>query len=545
MNSASTRKVSPPRPCRGVLCRLVLTASLFGLLFLSACNFPRVDIEATSIFLYARQTLIAQQLTPGSPAITPVIPASPEPTQPFQDPQPTPEQLETPLPVEPTPVTICELALIPGNQLYCTQSGDRLETVAKRFRVSNPYQMQGAEGYLINTLLPVNTPLGVPSPTFYTPHTQAVFPDSEVLYGPDASSSDIISYATQAGGYLNSYGEHLHGGWYSGPQIIDLVARETSTNPRLLLSLTEYQSGWVFGWPAGAEEDGSPLNYEAIGVKGLYAELQVAVRELSRGFYGWREGTINGLFYRDGSNNFIAPDLNPGSVAIQYLFAGLYESDHFANAVYGPNGFIAFHNSLFGDPWARAASIGNLMPPNLAPPSLTLPFPYGETWALTSGPHITWQYGSPRGAIDLAPVDDKPGCIPSDQWATAAVPGVVVRSERGAVAIDLDGDGNEGTGWIVLYMHMLPEGRAPLGTWLAQDDPVGHPSCEGGAATGTHLHVTRKYNGEWIGAEGPFPFVMDGWQAMAGTGNYAGRLVKGDREVFVGPSSKDYTWIVR
>ena len=191
-------------------------------------------------------------------------------------------------------------------------------------------------------LLPVNTPLGVPIPTFYTPHTRAIFPDAEVLYGPDAAFSDIIAYASQAGGYLSHYREYLHGGWYSGPEIIDLVARETSTNPRLLLSFTEFQSGWVFGWPDGAEEDYSPLNYEASGVEGLYAELQVAARELSRGFYGWREGTINGLFYHDDENSFIAPHLNPGTVAVQYLFAGLYDSRDFADVLYGPNGYLAF-----------------------------------------------------------------------------------------------------------------------------------------------------------------------------------------------------------
>ena len=61
---------------------------------------------------------------------------------------------------------------------------------------------------------------------------------------------------------------------------------------------------------------------------------------------------------------------------------------------------------------------------------------------------------------------------------------MVVRSQRGAVALDLDGDGNEGTGWVLLYMHMTPEGRAGVGTWLNTDDPLGHPSCEGGVSTG-------------------------------------------------------------
>ena len=545
MNSESIRKVRRPRSIRYKFQPILLFASIAILLFSSACHFPWVDIQATAAFLSARQTLAARQVTLEAALSTPENPNTPELIQTVEFPQPTPLPIETPLPVTPAPEKVCELELLPGNMLYCSQSGDRLETVARRFHLSEPSQIQGAEGFAVDMLLPVNTPLGVPTPSFYTPHTWAIFPDSEVLYGPDAAYSDIVTYAIQAGGYLNHYGEYLHGGWYSGPEIIELVARETSSNPRILLSFTEFQSGWVFGWPEDAEEDHSPLNYEASGVEGLYAELQVAARELSRGFYGWREGTINGLFYRDGENSLIAPHLNPGTVAVQYLFAGLYDSRDFADILYGPNGYLAFHEHLFGDPWQRAAAMGDLLPAGLSQPDLTLPFLAGETWALTSGPHITWQLGSPRGAIDLAPVDDAPGCAPSPMWATAAAPGLVVRSERGAVAIDLDGDGNEGTGWVLIYMHLLPEGRAQVGTWLDQDDRVGHPSCEGGAATGTHLHIARKFNGEWIAADGPLPFVLGGWQAMAGEGNYGGRLVKDGNIVYNGSSAKEYTWIRR
>jgi hypothetical protein len=31
-------------------------------------------------------------------------------------------------------------------------------------------------------------------------------------------------------------------------------------------------------------------------------------------------------------------------------------------------------------------------------------------------------------------------------------------------------------------------------------DRIGHPSCEGGAANATHVHIARRYNGEWIPA---------------------------------------------
>jgi hypothetical protein len=49
------------------------------------------------------------------------------------------------------------------------------------------------------------------------------------------------------------------------------------------------------------------------------------------------------------------------------------------------------------------------------------------------------------------------------------------------------------------------------GTLVEQGDALGHPSCEGGRSTGKHVHLARKYNGEWIAADGPIPFVLSGW----------------------------------
>jgi len=543
MSSASIRNNRSTQKSRIKLSRLLLAFISASFLFLTACNFPRENIAATAAYLYFQQTQVADSLaTPPLNLIQPIQTLLP--TQAFEEERPTPQPIETLLPVAPTPVTNCQMQPEPGKQLYCTQSGDRLDAIARRFRV-NTSQIQGSVGLEPNAILPVNTPLGLPTPTFSTPYNQPALPDNAIIYGPDSVSADIVTYAQNAGGYLSQYKQYLYDGWHSGPEIVALVAVETSTNPRLLLSLVEYQSNWLFGHPADADLDLSPLNYEAVGVEGLYSELQVAARELSRGYYGWREGTLQTLTFRDKHTADIAPQLNVGSVAVQNLFAGLYDEGNFYNKLYGPDGFLAFHAGMFGDPWARAASAGTLMPANIIQPELSLPFPLGETWALTSGPHITWQYGTPRGAIDFAPLDDLPGCIISPNWAVAAAPGLVVRSQRGAVAIDLDGDGNEGTGWVLLYMHLTPEGRAGVNTWLSQDDHVGHPSCEGGVSTGTHLHIARKFNGEWISAEGPLPLVLDGWQAVARPGNYAGLLIKDGQQVLVGPSSEEYTWITR
>jgi hypothetical protein len=57
---------------------------------------------------------------------------------------------------------------------------------------------------------------------------------------------------------------------------------------------------------------------------------------------------------------------------------------------------------------------------------------------------------------------------------------------------------------------------------------IGNPSCEGGFSNGTHTHFARRFNGEWIAADGPIPFVLSAWVA-SGTGReYDGYLTKGD-----------------
>jgi LasA protease len=112
----------------------------------------------------------------------------------------------------------------------------------------------------------------------------------------------------------------------------------------------------------------------------------------------------------------------------------------------------------------------------------------------------------------------------------AAATGLIVRAEGGAIVEDLDGDGNEQTGWNILYMHI--NGMAvKAGDWVETSDYLGHPSCEGGIATGTHMHIARKYNGEWISADGPLPFVLSGWTVHAGSKPYIGTMTRGNDTV--------------
>jgi hypothetical protein len=155
---------------------------------------------------------------------------------------------------------------------------------------------------------------------------------------------------------------------------------------------------------------------------------------------------------------------------------------------------------------------------------MLLPFERGTAWTYTGGPHTGWGTGQPLAAIDFAPPSVVGGCQESQEWITAVAAGVVTRSEEGIVELDLDGDGDPRTGWTMFYLHVGTEGRAPLGASLEAGGLVGHPSCEGGNATGTHVHIARKYNGEWMLAEGALAFNLEGWIASNGAVPYQGTL---------------------
>ncbi|MEN9562035.1 MAG: hypothetical protein RIR73_279 [Chloroflexota bacterium] len=109
---------------------------------------------------------------------------------------------------------------------------------------------------------------------------------------------------------------------------------------------------------------------------------------------------------------------------------------------------------------------------------------------------------------------------------TAMADGLITRTGIGSVIQDLDNDGYEQTGWVILYMHVGEAERTTPGEYLFRNERVGHPSCEGGFSNATHVHVARKYNGEWIAADGALPFNLDGWVSSGQAYEYDGFLTR-------------------
>lgn len=443
------------------------------------------------------------------PSLTPVEAGNASST-----PQPT-------LAITPTPVLLNNSPL-----LYYTQSGDTLEALAVRFGVTtdeiDSTGLLPDQGFINpNQLLVISQTLSNTTSSIH------LLPDSEFVYSPSATDFDVADFVAQSPGYLKNYQEYLSiSGMTNGGEIIRQLAVDNSVNPRLLLALLEYQGGWVYGQPDTLAEQDYPLGKIALNDKGLLRQLKWAVNELSIGYYGWREGRLNELKFSDGVTASLAPDLNAGTVALQYYFAQVFDSQGWLTALDPESGFPAFYESMFGNPWTRAQVVEPLFPPELTQPDLALPFFEGRRWSYTGGPHGAWERDGSWAAIDLAPPSSISGCYESDEWATASGDGVIVRSERGIVALDLDGDGFEQTGWVLIYLHVAVKGRRDTGEYLKRGDLVGHPSCEGGIATGTHIHFARKYNGEWMQADGPIPFVLSGWMVNSDGIPYKGTLTR-------------------
>jgi LasA protease len=487
------------------------------------------------------ETAVSLPPTPTSQAVDPIAESDDPPSS---DAATVDPPVEAPLLITPSPtpeIYVVNTAPI----LYYAQAADTLPAVAVRFGVARG-EITSPEPIPETQFINPGQLLIIPRKLTNTTSSQQLLPDSEVVYSPSAVDFDSVAFASQAGGYLSSYREwHKSTGMKSGAEIVERVAVENSINPRLLLSLLEFHSQWVYGTAPSPASVDYPMGLSLPNEKMLYNQLVWTVNQLSIGYYDYREGRLTEIHFSDGARARLAPDLNAGTAALQYYFAQLYDSQDWLRALDLETGFPALHARMFGNPWERARTVEPLYPPGITQPPLTLPFGRNWTWSYTGGPHGAWEHDGAYAALDFAPGSNESGCVDSNAWVVASAAGLVVRTGPGLVVLDLDGDGHEQTGWVLVYLHVATKDRIPVGAWVAAGDPLGHPSCEGGLATGTHVHIARKYNGEWVPADGPLPFNLGGWIAHAGLEAYKGTLTRDDVTLEACTCSNYKTFITR
>lgn len=442
----------------------------------------------------------------------------------------------TPTPLATRPV------YAPGEPVeYIAQTGDTLPNLAARFNTT-VQEILEANPFIPNsaTTMPPGMPMKIP--IYYLPlwgSPYRIIPDSRFVNGPAMVSFNSSQFVSQQPGWLNGYVEYASGALRTGAEIVDFVSMRYSVSPTLLLALLEYQSGALTNPQPDPDVQIYPMGYRSIARKGLYRQLIWSANALNNGYYGFRTNHLLSIEYPNGKIERFDPWINAATAALHYFFNLLLPFDQYQLAI-SSQGAAKTYQTLFGDPWLDEQPH---IPGSLEQPAFNLPFLPGGVWAFTGGPHTGYGSGEPFAALDFAPPSDSPGCVPTAHWATAVAPGVIARSALGEVVLDLDGDGDERTGWAIFYMHPATEGRVSVGMQLNTGDPIGHPSCEGGTSTGTHIHIARKYNGEWVPAEGVLAFNLEGWIAHNGSQPYLGTLTRGSSVVTACTCSNAATFI--
>jgi len=432
-------------------------------------------------------------------------------------------------PIAPTPVpapTSGRPAYAPGELVdYTAQNGDTLPALAKRFNTTVDQIMQA------NPIIPADAttmPPGLPMkiPIYYVPLWGTAYqslPDYVFVNGPAEVGFSTSAVVASTNGWLKDYRAYAGDKMRTGAEIVDYVAMNYSVSPRFLLAVLEYQGGALT--QPEIPEAKYLLGLQRTFYDSPYLQLVIAANTFNNGYYSWRAGKLTEFELLD--QTIIRPDpwQNAASVAIQYYFAQLYSGTEYYASI-GPDGLARTYQTLFGDPWQDSPI---LIPGSLQQPPMMFPFPPGQVWTYTGGPHTGWGKGEPFSAVDFAPPAEHSGCITvaSDNYAIAMADGLIVRSTVDGLALDLDGDGDERTGWVVFYLHLASATRAPVGKQVHAGDILGYPSCDGGETTGTHVHIARKYNGEWMLANGPLAFNFEGWVSHTGSEAYLGTLTRG------------------
>lgn len=499
----------------------LVSLTVLLLLALTGCVREQPEIIViTATFLPPTQVGVADSVSIPATNIVPTITLSEEPQGALSQP--------TPNPIRPT------FADNPSEHIV--QPGDTLMGIAQQYNLTLDALIEAND--LINPdLLDVGQIVQLPSVIQTSTSDFKIIPDSRLVRAPGSVNFNIAAFIAQQPGYIrratDTVTTRIHNGAglerdLNAVQIVERVALEYSVDPRLLLMLLEYRAGWLSNPQPIDTLKEFPLISEAasrgIDRAGMYRQLSWAANELNRGYYGWKYRGRTGALLSDGSRAIFNSGLNAGTIGLQHMLSlaetppAIWERD------ISIDGFYSTYVQYFGDPFLDG--IDPIVPTSIAQPDLMLPFVEGEVWRYTGGPHGGWGNGSAWAALDFAPPDERPSgasfCYTSQSWTTAIASGVIARSGDGAVVLDLDGDGDESTGWTILYLHLADETLIDQGARVNVGDFVGRTSCAGGFSSATHLHIGRRFNGEWLPAECQAclagtvvpPFIMGGWQAQ-------------------------------
>ena len=532
------------KPRQRAIIGLLLSAAIF-----SGCS---AGLESADGAMATSATDVFKTQAAPEPTVPPLASSSPADSD-QSDRRPAMATGEAALPPEPASAvqvgTVASVAEAPAsalaeNSAYTVKPGDTLSRIAKQYDVSMQ-ALLNANDLPNPDYLEVGQVINLPQPPLAYTNSFRILPDSRLVRSIGAAGFDAEEFIDGQPGVLRwmqvdmptrqADGTPLSEQLTAG-QTLERVSQEFSVDARVLIAFLEHFAKLQSDPTVDEEKQLYPLlaaeRASDRGREGLYAQASWLADQLNKGYYDWKYRGTTILDAPDGSRLFFHPNLNAGTVAVQYALAQFAGSEEWAAGII-ETGLQNTYRRLFGDPFKDAFEI---VPSNLRQPELTLPFPKGDIWRFTGGFHGGWGNGSAWAAVDFAPPDevDDRWCYTSAYPITAIARGMIVKLGDGVLALDLDEDGNDGTGWTIVYLHVSPHDALRAGQIVETGNLLGYASCLGGFSTATHLHIARRYNGEWIPAdcnrcpEGRSvpPFVMSNWKVVGlGSQIYQGFLV--------------------
>ena len=357
---------------------------------------------------------------------------------------------------------------------------------------------------------------------------ETLISDSLFLYAPSVLDFDTQAFLETQPGPLVGYVEEIDGVPWTAAESIQYHAMFFGVNPQLILTLLEAQTHVIAD--ANANVPLEPIAPDTAPGATFHNYVGQVAEQVLLAYDNHRYGvSTSRLIFPDGETLAAPESPNAGTYAVGAALAGSLSRLQWQTWVGGSRPlFVAQFGRWFGDPFEdpdRAPSAATL-----APSGYILPFPIGETWYFTGGPHYYGggtpgcTYGAscppPWSSLDIAQpemITCPGGSYPAQRWIVAAKSGDVIQSSQALIVID------HRDGWRTYYSHVSWANRRGTGP-IDRGDRLGHPSCEvepGGSTTGVHVHFALYQVG--VGFVDVNGRSFSGWQ-VGETSHYNGTM---------------------
>jgi hypothetical protein len=137
----------------------------------------------------------------------------------------------------------------------------------------------------------------------------------------------------------------------------------------------------------------------------------------------------------------------------------MLDKDQYFTATHG-EGLQKTYTDLFGDPWADTTTH---IPGSLQQPAFRLPFLPGKACAYTGVRTQAWGSSQPYAAIDFCPAQCGRRLLTHRRMGHRHGRRHHCAHRYRRAVLDLDGDQDERTGWVIIYLHLSTKTIPPVG----------------------------------------------------------------------------------